>query len=101
MSTMLSRIAASGCVAALNVVMFSPDTAVGDQISCCVPIVQKNSTRLTRPGALCARFPSSSAASGDSARPAPAPLSNVLRLNLRIFVVLTDPRRAGRSGGRG
>ena len=72
---MFSRIAESGCVLGLKVVMVSPDTDVGVQMSVCVPIVQKNSTRLTRPAAR-AGLPSSRDRNGAAIRPAPALLIN-------------------------
>src|SRR5262245_14877527 len=96
--TMFSRIADSGCVPGLKVVMLSPDTAVGVQISGCVPIVQKNSTRLTR-AAACAGLPSSSDRNGAAIRPAPAVLIRPLRVSFGVVIVFSRERLVAGAAG--
>src|SRR5262252_2639867 len=95
--TMFSRIASSGWVPGPKVVMSSPETAVGDQTSGCVPIVQKNRTRLTRPVAR-AGLPSSSDRNGAAIRPAPAVLRRPLRVSLGIVISSWQRLVAGPAG---
>src|SRR4051794_3718407 len=99
---MLSRIAASGWVLGLNAVMLSPEIPVGVQMSGCVPIVQKNNTRLTRPAAR-AGLPYSSDRNGAAIRPAPAVFSNLLRVSLDMVISSRQRLVAGAAGevGRG
>src|SRR6185295_11103609 len=86
-STMLSRIAASGSVLLLKVVMVSPDTAVGVHRSGLVPMVQNSTRRLTcLLDAAWARRSAPILRNGDRSSPAPTLPANCLRFSLLMIV---------------
>src|ERR1700690_2895097 len=103
---MLSWTAASGEVLALNVVMLSPEVAVGVHSGGRVPMVQNSSTRLVfgvAPAARTGRGSRPSDRKGPRSRPAPTLPAKCLRvsvLRILVFVVVFVFIFMGRGGCR-